>query len=86
MQVGSGGSAVTTWLHRDHSRSIRLRTDSSGALSEVSQYQPYGAPSAAAAPTLTTSKRYIGERYDAETGLLYLNARYLDLVLARFLS
>jgi len=33
-----------------------------------------------------TLKGYIGERFDAETGLLYLNARYMDPVLGRFIS
>ena len=28
--VGTGGAAVTTWLTRDHSQSIRLRTDAGG--------------------------------------------------------
>ena len=32
------------------------------------------------------SKGYIGERHDPETGLVYLNARYYDPVLARFIS
>ena len=87
--VGSGGSAATTWLTRDHSQSIRLRTDLSGALAEASQYLAYGAPASLPAPpppALSTSKRYIGEHYDADTGLLYLNARYMDPVLGRFLS
>jgi RHS repeat-associated protein len=29
---------------------------------------------------------YIGERFDAETGLLYLNARYMDPIFGRFVS
>ncbi|TIW59315.1 MAG: RHS repeat-associated core domain-containing protein, partial [Mesorhizobium sp.] len=33
-----------------------------------------------------TQKGYIGERFDPETGLLYLNARYMDPVLGRFIS
>ena len=82
MVVGSGGAAVTTWLTRDHSQSIRLRTDAAGALLEAAIYAPYGAQS----PGLTIAKGYIGERHDPETGLLYLNARYHDPVLGRFLS
>ncbi|MFK0693135.1 RHS repeat-associated core domain-containing protein, partial [Mesorhizobium sp. IMUNJ 23033] len=31
-----------------------------------------------------TQKGYIGERFDPETGLLYLNARYMDPVLGRY--
>jgi RHS repeat-associated protein len=85
--VGSGGSATTTWLHRDHSQSIRLRTDATGALIEAAFYAPYGARlSAPPPPELSTAKGYIGERLDAETGLLNLNARYEDPALARFIS
>ena len=35
---------MSTWLTRDHSQSIRLRTDAAGALAEASQYLAYGAP------------------------------------------
>ncbi|MGH6924047.1 MAG: hypothetical protein ACRED5_09935 [Propylenella sp.] len=63
--VGSGGSAATTWLTRDHSQSIRLRTDATGALSQASAYRPYGvAFSAPPPPALTLAKGYIGERRD----------------------
>ena len=64
----------TFWLHRDHSQSIRARTNVSGGLVEAAIYGPYGNPS----PTPTISKSYIGEKYDPESGLLYLNARYFD--------
>jgi RHS repeat-associated protein len=74
--------ATTTWLTRDHSRSIRLRTDASGALVDAARYAPYGAQ----APSLPISKGFIGERHDSETGLIFLNARYLDPVLGRFIS
>jgi RHS repeat-associated protein len=78
VKVGS----TFTWLHRDHSQSIRLRTNAAGGLIEAAKYAPYGAPS----PALAISKGYIGERHDWETGLIYLNARWLDPVLARFIS
>jgi RHS repeat-associated protein len=85
--VGSGGSATTTWLTRDHSQSIRLRTDDTGALIEAAFYAPYGARlSDPQTPELSTAKGYIGECLDAETGLLNLNARYQDPALDRFIS
>ncbi len=75
--------ATTTWLHRDHSQSIRLRTTATtGALLEAALYRPYGGQ----APGLTISRGYIGEKHDAETGLIYLNARHYDPALARFIS
>ena len=62
-------------LHRDHLGSVRAVTDSAGAKVEFAGYAPYGTPINTA---MATRKGYIGERYDAETRLLYLNARYMD--------
>ena len=70
-------------LHRDHLASVRMVTDASGNIVEQTGYAPYGEPTNQA---MTTQKSYIGERHDAETGLLYLNARYMDPVLGRFIS
>ena len=71
------------FLHRDHLASVRFVTDASGNVVEQTNYAVYGERTNAA---FTTSKGYIGERYDAETGLLYLNARYMDPVFGRFIS
>ena len=81
-RVGTGGSAVTTWLHRDHLSSIRVATNAAGAEVERTVYGAFGAPE----PGLLQSRGYIGERYDVETGLQFLNARYYDPALGRFLS
>ncbi|MEZ6074081.1 MAG: RHS repeat-associated core domain-containing protein, partial [Pirellulales bacterium] len=35
---------------------------------------------------MQTEKGYIGERHDPETGLIYLNARYMDPKFGRFIS
>ena len=71
------------WLHRDHLSSVRLVTDSAGNVVEGTTYQPYGGRDNAG---MQTSKGYVGERYDAETGLLYLNARYMDPAWGGFIS
>ena len=81
--VGSGGSAVTSWLHRDHLASVRKITNATGAVAEATAYKPYGRQTGA---ELTQSKTFIGEKWDPETGLMYLNARYYDPVLARFVT
>ena len=81
-RVGTGGSAVTTWLHRDYLSSVRVATNAAGAEVERTVYGAFGAPE----PGLLQSRGYIGERYDAETGLQFLNARYYDPALGRFLS
>jgi len=70
-------------LHRDHLASVRMVTDASGAIVEATGYARYGEPTNQA---MTTQKSYIGERHEAETGLLHLNARYMGPVLGRFIS
>lgn len=72
-----------TYLHRDHLASVRLVTNSSGALVEGTAYAAYGERLNSG---FQTQKGYIGERHDPETGLIYLNARYMDPILGRFIS
>ncbi len=83
-RVGSS----TNWIHRDHMSSVRMLTNSSGNIAAVSRYQPYGKRTDVqqAADTPRESKGWIGERDDPETGLTYLNARYYDPELARFIQ
>lgn len=80
---------TNAWLHRDHLASVRVTSDASGALAKRQHYQAYGqmigAPTGPAAND-GESKGYIGETRDDETGLLYLNARYYDPLLARFIQ
>lgn len=76
-----GGTAY--WLHRDHLSSVRFVTTATGALAETTAYAAYGERTNAA---MTTEKGYIGERHDPETGLIYLNARYMDPKFGRFIS
>ncbi|WP_189343806.1 MULTISPECIES: RHS repeat-associated core domain-containing protein, partial [unclassified Mesorhizobium] len=71
------------FLHRDHLASVRMVTDGSGAIAEATNYATYGERLNTG---FQTQKSYIGERFDPETGLLYLNARYMDPVLGRFIS
>ncbi|MER9728183.1 RHS repeat-associated core domain-containing protein [Mesorhizobium sp. M0217] len=71
------------FLHREHLASVRNVTDMSGAIVEYTNYATYGEQLNTG---FKTQKSYIGERFDPETGLLYLNARYMDPVLGRFIS
>ncbi|WP_181168039.1 RHS repeat protein [Mesorhizobium sp. B2-4-19] len=76
-------NGVKYFLHRDHLASVRMVTDASGAIVEQTNYATYGERLNTG---FQTQKSYIGERFDPETGLLYLNARYMDPVLGRFVS
>ncbi len=71
------------FLHRENLSSVRAVTTANGAVAETTAYLPYGEPTNTG---MATQKGYIGERHDPETGLVYLNARYLDPKLGRFIS
>ncbi|MEZ5812991.1 MAG: RHS repeat-associated core domain-containing protein [Rhizobiaceae bacterium] len=75
--------ATKYFLHRDHLASVRFVTTAAGTLAEATAYASYGERTNAA---MQTEKGYIGERHDPETGLIYLNARYMDPKFGRFIS
>jgi RHS repeat-associated protein len=60
-------------------------TDISGAVVETYSYNAFGG-SLNADQFALTNFQYAGEQFDAETGLIYLRARYYDSSLGRFIS
>lgn len=85
--VRKSGTDIS-WMHRDHLSSVKLMSDTVGAVIAENFYRPYGERSDEQSPLSVPreSKGWIGERDDKETGLTFLNARYYDPVLARFVS
>lgn len=80
---------VKNYLHRDHLASVRFVTDENGDAERMTSYAPYGMPSATnnyGNGIDADTEGYIGERFDVETGLQYLNARYYDPDLGMFLQ
>ncbi len=79
---------VVSYLHRDHLGSVRLITHSGGTRARTTSFSPYALPDDTDyAPAVTDEpKGFIGERYDDETGLQYLNARTYDPGLGRFIQ
>ncbi|WP_197435115.1 RHS repeat-associated core domain-containing protein [Nitratireductor arenosus] len=71
------------FLHRDHLATVRIVTDAAGAVVEQTGYAAFGERLNTG---FQTQKGFIGERHDPETGLIYLNARYMDPVFGRFIS
>jgi RHS repeat-associated protein len=67
---------------------VRAITDAAGAKVESATYNPFGEQTEFVAPGLAApeTKGWIGERYDADAGLQYLNARYYDPSLGMFLQ
>ncbi|WP_420393377.1 RHS repeat-associated core domain-containing protein [Acuticoccus sp.] len=75
-------------VHLDHDGSVRRVTAPSGAPVVEVAYQPYGEEErteVGVAPAEET-RGFLGERHDAMTGLTYLNARYYDPLIGRFIS
>jgi RHS repeat-associated protein len=83
-------STTTTifYVHPDHLGGANALTDSQGLLNESLEYYPYGALRAdtLAGTYAGTKRKYIGQVYDASSGLNYLNARYQDPGRGQFLS
>ena len=78
--------AVTSWSHKDHLASSRRVSFMGATPASIHDYGAFGQPLAADGSTVINGKGYINERFDPETGLQYLHARYYDPDLARFLS
>ncbi len=78
-----GGSA--SFHHSDAQGSIRALTNNAGAISDSYLYDAYGNAVATTGST-TNPYRYSGERFDADTALYQLRARYFNPALGRFAS
>ena len=78
---------ITSWAHKDHLASNRLVSFMAGGQpTSRHDYGPFGNPLTSNGSTVLNGKAYINERFDAETGLQYLHARYYDPNLGRFLT
>src|SRR3989344_4202165 len=80
------GSTVTPYyVHTDHLNSTNVVSDASGAQVELLDYFPYGSTRISSGP-FTNQKQYIGQYFDDETDLNYLNARYYKSSVGQFIS
>jgi RHS repeat-associated protein len=83
---GAGTStAVLSYLYQDHLGSTRFATDDFGNLTQSLDYAPYGGESTSTSRD-TTDRHYIGQEYDEESNLSYMNARYYEGSRGQFLS
>jgi RHS repeat-associated protein len=81
-------NGVASFLHRDALSSVRAVTGAGGEVTETAVYRPFGEQQERVldASAAGEDKGFIGERYDADAGLQYLNARYYDPKLGLFLQ
>ena len=63
----------------DHLSSTQVTTDQSGTVTELNDYYAFGNPRQnIRSEAFSEQRKYIGEVFDADTGLNYLNARYFN--------
>ena len=84
---GSGATAKVYYTHTDTLNSSSVITDSTGAVAETMDYFPFGGIRIDNKVGIFNEQRkYIGQEFDADTGFSYLNARYYNGKLGRFIS
>ena len=86
-------SISPTWYHQDHLGSVRLLTDKHGNVTSGYSYSSYGVTVALPTQQLdefgfTSQRRNPSTATPAEdpAGLIYMNARFYDATLGRFIS
>ncbi|MBB5079472.1 RHS repeat-associated core domain-containing protein [Nonomuraea endophytica] len=83
--LATRSSGGVEYLATDNQGSVQLSVPTAGtAPSKIRAYQPYGKPRTT--DTTTTDRGWIGQIEDTATGLNYLNARYYDAGIGRFIS
>jgi RHS repeat-associated protein len=80
--IGAGAAAFT-YLHTDALGSPIAKTNSSGTVIETVEYEPYGKRSNGANDD---RPGYTGHVMDSASGLTYMQQRYYDPVIGRFIS
>jgi RHS repeat-associated protein len=74
------------YYHPDHLGSVRALTDSDGGVTDTYDFDAYGNRLASSTGTTYNPFGYTGQYTDAESGLLYLRARYYDPSTQQFLT
>ena len=84
---GSGADTQIYFNLADQLQSSNVITDATGAIVETMDYYPFGKIRLDNKTTdFAEQRKYIGQEYDEDTGLNYLNARYYNSAIARFVS
>ena len=85
---GSTTTAKVYYIHDDHLGGSSVISDANANVAQVLEYYPFGGTRLDQRPdnTFNEQRRSDGHEFDAGTGLLYEDARYLGPTLSRFLS
>ncbi|MCX6757958.1 MAG: FG-GAP-like repeat-containing protein [Candidatus Nomurabacteria bacterium] len=74
------------FFHTDTLGSTRFVTDENGIIEQSLDYNPFGDIRVDNHSTFNSKEKFIGERFDDDTGLNYLNARYYNSANGQFVS
>ena len=77
------GAQTIYYVHTDALGSVVAESDSAGQVVSRREYEPYGQQ---LTPAVQDGPGYTGHVQDAATGLTYMQQRYYDPMLGRFLS
>jgi len=78
-----------SYIHTDHLGGTNVVSNNLGNATETIEYYPFGGERVCSGPGATAcdaEKKYIGQYFDVDTSLNYLNARYYNSYLGRFIS
>src|SRR5258708_3981945 len=87
-QLASGaatGTAKTRFVHPDHLGSTNVVTDENDNLVQTLDYYPYGATRVSVSTSTNEKRKYI-DQFSDDSGLSYLNTRYVDPSRGQFTS
>jgi RHS repeat-associated protein len=85
--TGTASSSAMYAVLTDHLGGANVVLDNTGAVSEVIDYYPYGSARLdEKTGSFNERRKYIGQDYDGQTQLDYLNARYYDGSRGQFIS
>ena len=82
------------YAHSDRQYNVRALSDSTGSLTQLYSYTPYGERTVLDSAGLVVADKalvstvygFTGRRYDSESGFWYFRARYFDSTMGRFVS
>ncbi len=89
--VGSSGGIARQWYHHDTLGSVMAlsagvaESEAAGSMLASYRYDPYGAIREQTGDSVNRAG-FTGHQQDRETGLIYMNARYYDPAVGRFLT
>lgn len=84
---GGGSTAQVFSIHTDHLTGSNVISNDSSGIEEVTDYYPFGGIRLdEKAGSFSEQRKFTGQEYDQDTALTYMNARYYDGKVGRFIS